>query len=109
MPTGTGRPALVMTMPVITAENVRLVPTERSMPAVMIENVTPMARMPTTDVASTMLMTLLVVRKNGDASVKKTAMMTSAPSARTRWTASDLRMDCRLISLSAASIPSTSP
>ncbi len=69
------------------------VPIERSMPAVMMTKVTPMARMPTTEVARMMLMTLLDVRKNGEAMVKKMTMMTSAPSARTRWTASDLKMD----------------
>ena len=93
MPTGTGSPALVMMMAVITAENDRFVPTERSIPAVMMGKVTPIARMPTTEVARMMLMTLFVVRKKGDASVKKMAMMTSAASASRRWTASDRKTE----------------
>ena len=66
MPTGSGRPRLVTNTPVMTADSVITVPIERSMPPLMMTNVTPMARMPLTAVASRIPMTLLGVAKYGD-------------------------------------------
>ena len=77
MPTSSGRPALVTTTPVMTAESVMTVPMERSMPPVMMTKVTPMARMPVTDVASRMPIEVAdCVMKCGDAKVKKTMSTT---------------------------------
>jgi hypothetical protein len=49
---------MVIARPVITAENVITVPTDRSMPAVMMMKVTPRASTPLTAVASKMPMML---------------------------------------------------
>ena len=54
---------LVTATPVITAANVMTVPTERSIPPVMITKVTPRASTPLTAVASKIPMTLSKVRK----------------------------------------------
>ena len=51
---GHGIPRFVTKTPVITAANVITVPTERSMPPVMMTKVTPMARIPVTEVARKM-------------------------------------------------------
>src|SRR5918994_591409 len=88
MPSGSGSPAFVTMVPVITADNVMTVPIERSMPPVMITNVTPIASTPTTDVASRMPTMLPNWRKLGDASEKKTMIRISAANASRRWTAS---------------------
>ena len=93
MPMPQGRPRLVTKTPVMTADRVMTVPIDRSMPAVMMTNVTPMARMPVTEVARKMPWALLHVAKNGDAMAKKMMRMTNAPSANSLWTASDLKMD----------------
>ena len=79
----------VMRTPVITADRVITVPIERSMPPLMITNVTPRARTPLTAVASRMPMTLLNWRKFGDATENTTIMTISAPNASSRWIASD--------------------
>jgi hypothetical protein len=52
MPSHSGRPALVTTSPRMTEQNVIVVPTDRSMPPVMITKVTPIARTPFTAVAT---------------------------------------------------------
>ena len=83
MPIGHGMPRLVIHTPVMTMANVMTVPTERSIPAVMMTNVTPMARMPTTEVARKMPLKLLhcqevLVRQR----LKKMIRTTRAPSAR---------------------------
>ena len=64
-PTQIGMPMLVTATPVITAESVITVPTERSMPPVMMIKVTPKASTPLTAVASKMPMTFSKVRKVG--------------------------------------------
>ena len=64
-PTQTGMPMLVTATPVITAASVMTVPTERSMPPVMMTKVTPSASTPLTAVASRMPMTLSKVKKVG--------------------------------------------
>ena len=51
MPTSTGCCQIIMTCAVMTAENVMTVPTDRSMPPLMMTKVTPSARMPFTAVA----------------------------------------------------------
>ena len=58
-----GRPMFVTATPVITADKVITVPTERSMPPVMMMKVTPNASTPFTAVASKMPITLSTVRK----------------------------------------------
>ena len=88
MPTGTGKPWLVTATPVMTAESVITVPTERSMPAVMITNVTPSASTPLTAVATRMLLILSGVRKKGDASEKKMKIRIRAENASSFWAAS---------------------
>ena len=52
MPSQSGRPALVTTRPMTTEQKVIVVPTDRSMPPVMITKVTPIARTPFTAVAT---------------------------------------------------------
>ena len=58
-PTQIGSPMFVTTTPVMTAANVITVPTERSIPPVMMMKVTPNAKMPLTAVASKMPMTFV--------------------------------------------------
>ena len=94
MPTGIGRPMFVTTTPVITAASVMTVPIDRSMPPVMITNVTPSARMPLTEVASRIPIVLSNVRKFDDRSENTMISTTSAPNASRRWTASE-RMSAR--------------
>jgi hypothetical protein len=78
---------LVMAAPVMTAASVITVPTDRSMPAVMITNVCPSASTPTTAVAIRIPL-MLPNRKNcGEAREKKTKITISAPNARRRWMA----------------------
>ena len=89
MPTGIGRPMFVMTTPVMTADRVMTVPIERSIPPVMITNVTPRARMPLTEVASRIPTALSNVRKFDDSSENTTIRTSSAPNASRRWTASE--------------------
>ena len=79
----------VTTTPVITAASVMTVPIERSIPPVMITNVTPSARMPLTEVASRIPTMLSNVRKFGDRSENTMISTTSAPNASRRWTASE--------------------
>lgn len=55
-PSGSGSPRLTATMPITTDVNVIPVPTERSMPPVMMTNVTPVASTPLTAVAVRMSM-----------------------------------------------------
>ena len=84
----------------MTADIVITVPMERSMPPLMMTNVTPMARMPLTAVASRMPMALLGVAKYGDRIVKTTMMRSRAEKASRRWTASERKnepgRDCAL-------------
>ena len=61
----------VMTTPVMTADKAITVPIERSIPPVMITNVTPRARTPLTDVASRIPTMLSNVRKFGDAARRR--------------------------------------
>jgi uncharacterized protein YaeQ len=49
--------------------------------------------MPATEVATRMLMRLLVCMKFGDSNVKKMTRMISAENASNRWTASDLKSE----------------
>jgi hypothetical protein len=84
IPTATGRCQTVTNTPVITAASVITVPTDRSMPPVMITNVTPSANTPLTDVASRMPTMLSNCRKFGEASEKTTNSAISAPNASTR-------------------------
>ena len=58
-----GRPQLVITTPIITADRVMTLPTDRSMPAVMMTKVAPRASTPLTVVASKIPITLSKVRK----------------------------------------------
>ena len=62
----------VMNTPDITAESVITVPTDRSIPAVMITKVTPRASTQFTAVANRMPIMLSTSRKNGDASENPT-------------------------------------
>ena len=55
-----------MNTPVITADMVMTVPTDKSIPEVMMTNVTPIARMPFTAVAMRMPTRLLAWKKFGD-------------------------------------------
>ena len=52
-----GKPQLTNAMPLITQEKVMVVPMERSMPAVVMQNVTPSASRPFTQVDSAMVIT----------------------------------------------------
>src|SRR5512139_1702009 len=52
IPTNTGICQIIMTCAVMTAENVMTVPTERSMPPLMMTKVTPKARIPFTAAAN---------------------------------------------------------
>ena len=91
-PIGMGTPQSVITLPIMTVVSVITVPTDRSMPPVMMTKVTPIARMPLTAVAIRMPLMLLPVRKYGDASEKKMNSRMSAPNARIRCAASERRM-----------------
>ena len=86
-PSGMGSPHSVMKIAVMTAESVITVPTERSMPPVMITNVTPRASTPFTLVAMRMPTMLSNWRKLGDRSEKTIMMTISAANASSRWTA----------------------
>ena len=55
-PSGSGRPRVTETRPATTEQKVMAVPTDRSMPPVMITRVTPTASTPLTDVAVRMSM-----------------------------------------------------
>ena len=88
MPIQRGNPAFVTASPRTTVHNVMLVPTERSMPPVMMTKVTPIARTPLTAVATRIDVKFSVVRNGSEIAEKKTSSMTSAPSARMRWSAS---------------------
>ncbi len=57
------------------------VPTDRSIPAVIITNVTPRARIPLTAVASKIPIMFSTVRKNGEASEKPMMRRIRAPKA----------------------------
>ena len=59
-------------MPTATPENATTDPKERSIPAVIITNVTPMAIMPITDVCSAIVIIFSVLKKNGELKLKKT-------------------------------------
>ena len=63
IPNGIGKRQTVTATPVVTADKVITVPTDRSMPAVMMTKVTPRASTPLTAVASRMPRTLSFVRK----------------------------------------------
>ena len=69
---------------VMTADNVITVPTDRSIPPVMMTNVTPSASTPLTEVASRMPTILSNCRKFGDATEKMANNTISAPKASTR-------------------------
>ncbi len=81
MPTGIGIPMKVMKTPVMTADRVITVPTERSMPAVIMINVTPSAKMPFTAVARKIPLMFSHVKKTGEASEKNAKIKISAPKA----------------------------
>ena len=70
LPSHSGRLRPVTHNPDITAEKVMTVPIERSIPPVMITNVTPSAKSPLTQVASSMEMILSTKRKLGDSIAK---------------------------------------
>jgi hypothetical protein len=69
-PVQSGRPQKVSTTPAITAQKVISVPTDRSMPAVMITKVEAMASTPLTAVACRMLIMLSACMKAGEAMLK---------------------------------------
>ena len=69
-PTGNGMPRLVNITPVMTAVNVIKVPTDRSIPPVMITRVAATARTPFTEDACRMAMIFDVCMKFGDARLK---------------------------------------
>ena len=71
-------------IPVATAETVIIVPTDRSIPPVIITNVAPSARTPFTVVASRIPFTFAMVRKFSEAIEKKMTMSTNEPKANTR-------------------------
>ena len=73
---------LTMKTPDITAHNVMPVPSERSMPAVMITKVAPIARVPMTTVENSIEVTFEKVRKFELANEKKTKMTISPANAR---------------------------
>ena len=92
IPRGIGRFQLTMNTPVITAEKVSTVPTERSMPAVIMMKVTPNARTPLTAVANKIPTKLSKVRKYGEANEKPTAITIKALNAIILWMASERNM-----------------
>ena len=63
MPAGIGSPQLLISTPIMTADRVITVPTDKSMPAVMMTKVAPRPRIPLTVVASKMPTMLSKVRK----------------------------------------------
>jgi len=75
---------LVIIIPVATADTVIIVPTDRSIPPVIITNVAPSARTPFTVVASRIPLTFAIVRKFSEAIEKKIIMITREPKANTR-------------------------
>ena len=74
-------------MAVITAERVMTVPTERSMPPLMITNVTPRAKMPMTVVAIKIPTMFEGVKKLSDATLKMITIKISALKASKRCNA----------------------
>src|SRR5690606_5267444 len=95
-----------MITPVMTDANVITVPTERSIPPVMMTKVTPTARIPMTAVDSKMPTILVNVAKLGDASEKTTNMTMRLAKARTCCNTSE-RIADRLLGTALLSIIST--
>jgi hypothetical protein len=74
----------VRTTPVTTAQKVISVPTDRSMPPVMMTSVAATASTPLTDVACRMARILAVCRKLGEASEKTTTSASRPEKASSR-------------------------
>jgi hypothetical protein len=90
IPSQIGNSQFVIIIPVATAETVIMVPTERSIPPVIITKVAPKARTPFTVAASKIPFTFGIVKKFSEAIEKKITISTKEPKAKTRWIASDL-------------------
>ncbi len=82
----------------MTAQNVISVPTERSMPAVMMTNVQAIARTPLTAVDCKMPRILSVCMNAGEAKVKKISRMIRLANASSFWRADELKNRARNIS-----------
>ena len=72
------RPETTASLAITTAPRAMTAPSERSMPAVRMTSVWPMARVPTTMTCWTISDRLVPVRNRGDSKVKKAAAMNSA-------------------------------
>ena len=84
-PSGSGSPASVSRSPVTTEHKVIAVPSDRSMPPVMITNVVPTARMPMTAVDSRIELRFEIVRNRGLAMKKMRIRAMSVPKASICW------------------------
>ena len=95
IPNGTGQPASETVNPVITADSVITVPTDRSIPAVTMTKVTPNARTPLTAVASSIPTTFSGVAKNGLKNEKTAKMTIRAAKANNFCAALERKIGCR--------------
>ena len=86
-PSGSGMPRLVRTTPAMTAQNVIKVPTERSIPPVMITRVAATAKTPLTEVACRIAIMLEVCMKLGEAIEKPISRRTRLAKASSFWCA----------------------
>ena len=86
-PIGSGRPRFVSTTPAMTAQKVMSVPTERSIPPVMMTSVAATARTPLTEVACRMAIMLDVCMKFGDAIEKPISRRIRLAKANSFWCA----------------------
>ena len=89
-PTETGNPRFLTITAHITEQSVITVPTDRSIPPLIIMKVTPKASRPFTAVAIRIPTTLLKVKKYGEAIEKKIKMIIRAPNANNLCMASEL-------------------
>ena len=103
MPRPSGRPQYVSTTPAITAQKVIIVPTDRSMPAVMMTKVQATASTPLTAVACRMATRLSVCKKFGEARLKKLISASRLAKASSFWRVAGLGRNRRLIRLRAGS------